>query len=266
MSRDEVRELLSRHLHELLHISRRFHWWQLIEQELRAATRGRTFRVHNSLVWTSLLDMRDMGIVDLCSFLEGLTERGGLFDQLADRGAAFPRTPTDRDPADLPGYQRIFRQVFPNCTADKATRTEFRELTQTFREAFDHVTLDRNQNRAHRYERLSRERPYGDVRMLGHQDVMATFELVADTLNALYGLACNSTMAMDNIRPAEPEEVRRLIDEIVLEGPVGDDVRGDWLEHLHSRWDESGADLFNEHSRVWRLRNPKLAATLGERD
>lgn len=53
-----------------------------IEDELISASRGKQFVIRNDHTWWTLRDTHDMLVINLASYVRGLSDEGGLFRQI----------------------------------------------------------------------------------------------------------------------------------------------------------------------------------------
>jgi len=103
--------------HDLMQVARRQYALEAFVSELDRATQAKPFRIWNDILWTMVLDTRDMLVIHLASWTKGIYGRGGLLGQvkahhLADLPTGRPATArTDRDPH-LRAYSAASDQAF----------------------------------------------------------------------------------------------------------------------------------------------------------
>jgi hypothetical protein len=154
--------------------------WVMLDafvRELDRVTRGEPFTIMNELVWTAMIDARDMLVIHFSQWICSATGEGGVLTRLKhfpastfyvrrkpsklldSSGIIGPRLTDEqrraiaRDLRDVEHGSRlaVFAKLFPEAaSAPRApNRADWDALTTRFEERLGPVVHDRNQNRAH---------------------------------------------------------------------------------------------------------------------
>ncbi|MEZ4253897.1 MAG: hypothetical protein R3B99_37300 [Polyangiales bacterium] len=154
--------------------------WVMLDafvRELDRVTRREPFTIMNELVWTAMLDARDMLVVHFSQWIRSATSAGGVLTGLKHCPASSFYVP--RKPKELPDSSRIvgprlteeqrrafarerrdaghasrlavFAKLFPGAASvpRAPNRADWDALTTRFDERLGPVVQDRNHNRAH---------------------------------------------------------------------------------------------------------------------
>lgn len=216
-------ELVGKFEWNLLAVAKRQFVIEAFKADLDKITRGKLFRIRNDIVWSMLLDTRDMLVVHLASWAKGVYEKGGLIGQLQahhcrDLPRARPKTERDDDEGWTRRRDRehaeSFGRLFPSSKERYPEPADVEELRSRFIDRTAPLLDDRSQNRAHPYEK---EREPGSVRMLDIPDLRETISFSEQLMNDLTMVARGSTLHYDDMNNASPDDVaRELVDTILL--------------------------------------------------
>jgi hypothetical protein len=241
MTRDEADRLLQTEEDHLMKLTRRLYALEALRAELTTATRGKDFRVWNSVVWTMVVDMRDMHVIHLTSWARVLTGRKGLF-------RALQRFPIKLLRAMSPGS---FGKLFPQAQGDAPSEGDFDQLVSKLLVLIEPLTVDRNSNRAHSFEV-----PPGSARALNLDDLRALTIELQETFNSLRRLAFGSELGYSDLNSTPVKAVAKELVETILVGPDPrrSAVRGTkplrtFYGELHERHDKRTGSkrLFNDN-------------------
>jgi hypothetical protein len=233
---------------KLLGIKVRLHVLRAFVTDLEAVTKKKPFRIWDDLAWMMVLDSRDMLIVHLASFAMGLHKhhlKNVVLPHLKKLKRDHKPAPGDEDDPSVRTHAAAFDRLFPSCTKKTPSKQDLTDLCKRICERADRVRRDRNENRAHVFERG------GNADMLPLEEVSELFEYLEEVLNDLRLLASDSTMATDSVLSmTDPRFTARvLVDHIVLRTdpyPERLDQRAGDYERLHEAHDEHpGGELFN---------------------
>ena len=253
---------LSRVEHDLMQIARRLYALEAFTDELNRVTREKPFRIWDDIVWMMLLDSRDMLVIHLASWAKSLIAAGGLLAEVKANHLAdlpFARRATDRTDNDshlrslLDGYHlEAVGRLFPRASGQSATAADVDGLTQRVRQASDALRNDRNQNRAHAFER---GKP-GSAKMLDFSDLRTSVRAYEQLLNDIRLVGCASTLAYHDMNDADCRSAAEELVDAVLIGHssrqelvmAGRD-RNAYYAWLHEKLEKHAgatAKLFNE--------------------
>jgi len=154
--------------------------WVMLDafvRELDRVTRGEPFTIMNELVWTAMIDARDMLVIHFAQWIRSATGTGGVLTRLKDCPAStfyVRRRPSESlDSSPIAGtrlteeqrrlYAReerdaghasrlaLFATLFPEAAATPRApnHADWDALTTRFGERLGPVVHDRNHNRAH---------------------------------------------------------------------------------------------------------------------
>jgi hypothetical protein len=292
---EQTQKALSTLTYELLHFSNRLGYILNVQGALELAIRGKSFLVYHEPMWRMLLGERDMIIVDLDSWIEALHGSGGFLKSLSheDRralGLEWERTDTRGTgdaflEAHVAGANRAwreeaFRRLFPKATSEPSEE-DLRALGKRVYDDFEPVRRDRNQHRAHKYDKAMPK----TAAMLSPVEVVKHHEACRQLLADLRCLSVNSQWISHGYHiklDAKDDEARDLVD-LILFGDIGwvhnygflkvhepaDDFywkkREAFLERLHAAHDAAGdgAAPFNNRALVFDDRGSLKQATGG---
>lgn len=252
----ETQKLLTEHEHELLSFALRLGHVLSVHQELVRVARGKPFVIYHEAMWSMLLAERDMVAVDLPSWILGFYEKagGGFLRKL--RGPDLQAlqvkwqqySPTDDDffrDRNRSWREKAYDRLFPptqgpfpiepgECSCawcllhrEPKLRTgnpklgpsqrDISALCDRLHARFEPLRKDRNQHRAHRYEK-------GQPRtaaMLTLQELAQHLEACQELLADLRCLSSNSQFDAYRYEPKaheNDEEARDVVDLILLGG------------------------------------------------
>jgi len=236
----ELRELLQRNEHQLEHFSKRIAHLLSVDQELIRVTRKKLFLLHQEAMWQMLLGETDMVIVDLASWALGFYEKGGGGLLRSLRGEdlealrlkwKYEATPVinadGRPHPDIDAHfqkvnrewrEKAFKRLFPEGTSGSRPNVPCQRdvdgLCDRLAVRFEALHQDRNQHRAHRYEKGAKT-----AAMLGLEDVTKHLEACQDLLAEIRCLSSNSQFAAYRYRPEahrDDHDAQDVVDIIVL--------------------------------------------------
>jgi hypothetical protein len=170
--------------------------------ELDRVRRGKPYFPWNDVIWQQMVDTNAMLVIDFASWVNGVCQRGGLLGTLKARyakafskkrpwdsqlergGDSYIASVHDR------GHAEAFARVFPDAT-DQAG-SGFEGLQSRLNSEMEAVLLERDQVRAHRYEKGEKTATPLEVHEL-REKLDGAMELMAD----LRGMAVGNTLAID---------------------------------------------------------------------
>jgi hypothetical protein len=193
-----------------------------VEQEFVAASRGKAFVIRNDHTWWTLRDTNDMLVINLASYVRGLSDHRGLFGQI--RGSWMPALKSTPPLGGIASYREkvikktsreIIAQRFPGVTGrgeitvedlDRAVNDVSKQLTALLK--------DRDRNRAHRHQHES----VGDTDALGTADLRSAVSVVQALLSDLRYLVEASTLDYpENIFDAQVKPTaQEFVDQVLL--------------------------------------------------
>lgn len=243
---------------DVLRIKQRYFVLDALVAELERVTRGKTFRICNDVMWTTLLDSRDMLVVHLASWARATYGAGGLFGRLQAlhvRDLRRKETKKAGGDAHLAQMDRealdaTYSRLFPGVDPSRIGPSDLAALRNRFASEVAHVVADRDNHRAHAWEKNNR----ADVRFLKLDEVGATFDMIDLLLNDLRLVGTNSTMSSHSLTYVSPGLVADdLVDLILIGTAYGVErlragrARSEMYEAMHAAHDGSnGSRLFNE--------------------
>jgi hypothetical protein len=220
---------------DLLGFSKRFGHLLNVFAAFEATTRGKPFLIYHEPMWTMLLDERDMLFIDLASWAKGMHAKGGFLRTVEARGElgafALPGSPELHPAGDeewlrahaerknSESRRRAFNRLFPSAQTEIPTSSDVRHLCTYLRCFFDPLRLDRNQHRAHKYEK---EKPVTAAR-LAPSDALEHFNKCRQVIADLRFLASNSlftSYGYDVKARADDDEAQDIVD-LILCGSLG---------------------------------------------
>lgn len=260
--RTSLDERLSKVEHDLMQTARRLYALEAFVEELDRVTGRKPFRIWNDIVWMMLLDSRDMLVIYLASWTKHLVEAGGLFAELkANHLPDLPakRRPTNRTDNDahlrslLDGYhQAAVSRLFPELAAETATPAALDDLVRRVRQSSDGLRNDRNQNRAHAFER---GKP-ATAKMLDFMELRQHVREAEELINDIRLVGCASTLSYHDMNDADGKATAAELADSVL---IGHESRQDlvmagkdrdayyrWLHEQHDKGGDLSAALFND--------------------
>jgi hypothetical protein len=220
---------------DLLGFSQRFGHLMNVFAAFEVTTRGKPFLIYHEPMWTMLIDERDMLFIDLASWAKGMHAKGGFLRTVVDRGelgalalpwgqelqqagneewlrAHFERT-------NAASRRKAYERLFPIAQTETPTPSDVTHLCAYLRCSFDPLRLDRNQHRAHKYEK---EKPVTAAR-LAPCDALEHFNQCRQLIADLRFLASNSSFTSygyDVKAKADDEEAQDVVD-LILCGSLG---------------------------------------------
>jgi hypothetical protein len=254
-----------------------------VQQELEHVRQGKSFLVYHEAMWQMLLSERDMLVVDLASWALGFYAKGGggFLRQLrgADLqalklnwkhdgsstisvdGRPHPEIDDHLRRVNRAWREKAFGRLFPCDTKGSIPNVpcqqDIDDLCDRLEVQFKALHDDRNQHRAHRYEKGQKK-----AAMLSVEDVTKHLEACQSLLADLRCLSSNSHFSSHGYDPKAHEDDRHaqdVVDQILFGslrtivdaeyGPnktPGDDLRFYWqrrkahYQRLHALHDASG--------------------------
>jgi hypothetical protein len=248
---------------DLMQVARRQYALEAFVKELDRATRLKPFRICNDILWTVVLDSRDMLVIHLASLVKGACASGGLMRQLKEHHLPelpAARRPTERTDDDSylrgildSGHQEAFSRLFPAAKGPQATGSDLDALTKRLRLAAEPLLKDRNQNRAHAFERRGR----GSAKMLELSELRNTVTFIERLLNDLSLVGHSSTTGHHDMNDADCDVVaEEMVESIIIGSSARREIlmegrdRDTFYKVLHDRHDAlpSGSRvLFNDN-------------------
>jgi len=248
---------------DLSDIARRRYVLSAFQEELDRVSRGKQFCLWNDVAWMMALDSRDMLVIHLDSWSKSLLQKGGLFRWMVS--SASPKELTEQlalthedrmDPglarARKKARGRVYRRLFPGATGAEPSKADLKALADEFNNLFEPLADDRNENRAHSYERSS-----GTATMLDPGAMGAIIDHAARVICDLRLLSEDVTMSIDDANCVHSESAAEDLVDAILIGTshrhavvMKGRTRDDYYDQLHAEHDALGADtkkLFNEN-------------------
>lgn len=160
-------DLLKDHEFNLIGIKNRLFILKAFQAELSKQAPNQTFKILDDTVNILRKDTFNMLVVDLCSLTEGMTMKNGFFDQIIknftpDINSNLKKTTlliasptTEQDYRDN-YYAQQSRREFEDLFATNSyliTKKNINELSKEFKRLSKPLIDDRNEYRAHRYEK-----------------------------------------------------------------------------------------------------------------
>lgn len=205
----------------LLVFRTRFIALKAFETELIARTGTRVFNIANTVVWDAMFAQRDQLVIHFASWIKAFTRNGGFFGQLAAHhlgelraGFEKARNETSR----INGRERRWPRIaerFPDAAERGVLNPEHLDrLRSTSYDQLVHVIDDRDEHRAHPYERART----GTARMLNLDDIAGALDSAEHLLNDLRLLASNSTLGYSYQSLTNPQEAAADLVDLLLFG------------------------------------------------
>ncbi len=254
-------KILARYDRDLLEVKRRHFVLTAFQEELERVSMSKKFWIWNDVAWLAVLDMRDVLVIHVSSWTEGVFQKGGLFGQIrAGHLNAFPAKRNwadDREAADGElrrihdeNHANAYRRLFPASTGARPNGPDVDALRERFIKMTQRVRDDRNRNRAHPYERMKQAK----ADMLDFQELGALFDEVERMLNDLRLLSIHSMMEYTEVNATDSDSVARDLVDMVLCGTSvqiemagGERRRDEFYEEMHAAHEaEPTPDLFND--------------------
>jgi hypothetical protein len=247
----------------LMLIARRQYLFEAFVKELNRASRLKPFRICNDGLWMVMLDSRDMLVIHLSSWVEGICGKAGLLPQLrAHHLAQFARTrwwAEGRDEekylADLHDrkHAQAFERLFPRALGASAAAADFKVLVANVGQEWAPLVADRNRNRAHPFEYEHQ----GSAAMLDLDELRKALSWCENLLNDLRLVGHGSIVGYHDMNEVDVDAAAEEIVESILLGTasrrsVVAEGRGreDLYRELHERHDALPAGrevLFNDY-------------------
>src|SRR5262249_52014637 len=132
------------------------------EHEFEQARRGKAFYVRNDIVWTAMLDSRDMLFIRVTGWAKRMYRQGGFWGtiQANHLKQLFVKLPSSTLSSDEVTVGRSRRNSFERLFPEAATRgslcpSDVDSLKKRFVEALKPIVADRDSHRAHPYEKAA---------------------------------------------------------------------------------------------------------------
>jgi hypothetical protein len=260
-----LEELLDQADWELLSVTRRLFVVEAIAHELTTASRGKPFRIWHDTMWMMALDVRDMHVLCLASWLKAMFARGGFFGQL---GAHYLKRLAIKKPSGTSGgiaaivakNQAVaFQRLFPDCAVTCPMGADLNALKQRFIERVRPVITERDTRRAHPFERVSESIASAGSLQLEH--LRDTTRFAESLLKDLRLVATGIGMEFSEINAVPAAGVAKEIVDAILVGEsnlarvrMGDTGRMEFYARLHRWHDElrtADTTHFNDFARYY---------------
>jgi hypothetical protein len=259
MANDALEAVLLPKQQELWSLTRRQFVHEEFVKELDRATRGKSFRIVNDIVWLMLLDSRDALVLHLGSWVKSIHEPGGLIGQLqANHARAFPQkrqwsSGIEREAHDTwlakrddQMHAEAFKRLF-SCTCDPyPTGAGFAAMRDEFARRTAPVWQDRSQNRAHPYETSGKK---ARAKMLDFSELRDAITFAESFLNDLSLVGCGRQTGFHDMNVSSSEETASDLVELLLLGSRsritlirGEQGREEYYELLHREHDALAPD------------------------
>lgn len=245
-------------------IKRRWYYLTATHDELHRVSKGKPFRIFNSIEWQMAFDSNDMLVTSLASWVVRQHERGGVFGllqgHLHELERKFPkakfkrRVPDDfLSQFDTKGHEEAMRRLFPNASGRIAKQADVEALKAEIERDCRALIDDRNRNRAHPLDG-SRE----SVVRLNLTQVGALFGRIERVLNGIRLIADWTTTSYNDMNSTPVDGPAEDFVDAVLIGPsrrrtwvmgrLGRDQYYARLHELHEADQDPKADFyFNEY-------------------
>lgn len=237
----KIHDILERNEYELGGFSERLTHLLTVEQEFTLVTRRRPFLVYHDTMWRMLLGETDMVIVDLASWALGFYEKkgGGLLRSLRGPDLEALQLKWDYTPGpvinldgqdhpEIDAYQsrlnaewrqKAFSRLFPNGTSSSSRpnipcQADIDCLCVRLNDEFETLLRDRNQHRAHRYEKAPKT-----AATLSLADVTEHLKACQDLLADIRCLSSNSVYSTYRYRAEahrDDHDAQDVVDLILL--------------------------------------------------
>lgn len=202
----------------------RCRWYYLtaMHTELEKASRGKPFRVMNSIAWQMAFDSNHMLVIEVASWVKRQGERGGLFglmeSRLSELERKFPKQRKrrigdyDLVEYDTEAHEKAVRRLFPDSAGRIAQGRDVAALRSKLDAECQHLVDDRNCNRAHPFER-----PQGAAARVGLEGVGALFERLEGILNDVRLIADWNTTSFHDMNATSAEAAAEdLVDAVLI--------------------------------------------------
>ena len=221
----ETHDRLWEHELQLLGFAHRLGYVLSIQQELVRVTKGKPFVIYHEPVWNMLLGEREMIIVDLASWAKGFYRvgEGGFLRKLqGDDLRALAWQWQGNDDRNNAWRLAAFNRLFPNGVTSRDGRGPSQQdvdaLCDRLAISFEVLRDDRNQHRAHKYEKAQpRTAP-----MLVPDQVSEHLKACQELLGDIRCLSSNSQFTSYRYKPEAHEDdayAQDLVD-LILCGPI----------------------------------------------
>jgi hypothetical protein len=199
---------------EFITLTDRQHHVRSVQAELVRVARAKPFAIHHRAMWRMLLAERDMVIVRAASWIKGFYSKGGFLGQIAaGELIALALRWDDQEPG--PWRLEAFGRLFPDATARAVPNgQDVADLRGALQRDFEPLLRDRNEWRAHPFERVATAKALDLAEVAGHLDRI--HRLLAD-LHCLS--AANHFTAWDT--SADTDSAARDVVDLILCGPLG---------------------------------------------
>lgn len=251
-------------------------------RRLEEVTNGKLFDIHDSVLWTMILDSRDVLVIDLADWAKGQLGKGGgsflrkfqgpLLGTLVRKPSWVTRP--ERDGTLREGnrvtYAAARARLFPDLDSSaKVTQADIEKLIGRFDEVFRPVVLDRNQNRAHAFEQQAKGG--ATAKMLDLGELRSAFEYAMAVVNDLSLVTRGGSMELVDMNSSDVADSAREHIELLLLPRFArerllraDEAPDTFVAKLHELADTLGlpdtgprgpatpARTFNDSAAIWR--------------
>jgi hypothetical protein len=213
-----LQNMLDEHFRLLDDLTVRLQHVASTHKELVRVTSEKPFRIHGYAAWMGIVSTRDMVIIDLCSWTNGLSEPGGFFGQF--RGDDLKALSWKWPGHGVDGWRRdAFGRLFPGAAGrDVPNQGDIEALRSKLRKDFKRLNDDRNQLRAHRHEKESKK---GTAQALAFEDTAAYLKFGGALMRDVYCLATHASHSTLDFRARADDADAQDVVDLVLLGTLG---------------------------------------------
>jgi hypothetical protein len=223
--------------------------------ELGRLERGKPFDIANSATWTAMIDSRDMLVIHLASWVTGTVERGGFFGQLCahaitDFRRAKPWSGVDAydKRQQKIAFANAWERTFPGVARSRFCSDDVVAFQDRFHGALSDIVQDRNEHRAHVFERKQATSEMLDLYKLGSR-----MKFIERTFGDLFLIVtAKSLAAAPEFTNVSSVSVGELVDQVIfgscanMQRARGTRSRDELFDELHRLHDASdGTKAFN---------------------
>lgn len=207
MSKTPLQEALVKAQDEVLQLKQRYFAFRAFVDDLERVSQDEEYAIRNTVVWTALLDSRDMLVIHLADWCRAALNSGGLLgkvgaslNELPRRWPNSRRDPTHGSPFNSEiekGHDDAFGRLFPAAKGKCAEPGDVDKLKERWTNLIKDLKADRDQNRAHYYSQRQKESGKATAKMLSLEDFKRLFDDVQRILRDL-SIVVGGGSLMDN--------------------------------------------------------------------
>ena len=230
----KIEELFHQHENIILNIKSRLYFLIDIEEELRAVTKNKAFKIKNDISYRTIMDTWDMLVIDLSSLGKGMYEKAGFFNQLKSNldqlntaaknnakksvgGILRSNNSMSKEEIEMSSYisemiqkaqQEKLSMLFPKLrdrNPRKINVQDIDDLKAKFKNIVQDVISDRDNNRAHRYQTLNNNMPI--IPRLDFENLRKKFDAIEEILNGLRSISNQSTFEYSYMNLVNSREI-----------------------------------------------------------